>query len=68
MNKAMLFETKKINELISALNAGGYDCEEAEGGVKVFVVAQAYQEFKLLVEEVLEIARKFNAQFLGYAG
>ena len=68
INRAMLLKTKKVDELISALNTSGYNCKEAGGRIKVFIEAQGYQEFKMLVEEVLSIANKFGAQFLGYIG
>ncbi len=69
MNKAMFFKTKNQKNLVLVLNAGGYECKMVGvNGVKVYIGTTGYQEFKMLMNEVMSIARKFGARFLGYAG
>jgi len=64
----MLLQTEKVDELILTLNDCGYDCKPFDNGIEVFISANGYQEFKMLVEEVLSIVNRAGARFLGYAG
>ncbi|HBE44826.1 MAG TPA: hypothetical protein DDW17_05065, partial [Deltaproteobacteria bacterium] len=54
--------------IAQTFNTCGYDCKPFDNGIEVFISANGYQEFKMLVEEVLSIANSAGARFLGYVG
>ena len=67
MNRVLYFQIMDPENLVKIFGDNGYECKSYNtGGLKVFVTADGFQEFKLLLSEAVTIAVRLGARFLGF--
>lgn len=69
MRRTVAFKTKepKITKFFFR-NCGYDEIIEQNNGIAVCLMADGFQEMKMLLEELMCVAKKAGAQFLGYIG
>jgi len=69
MRRTVAFKTNEPKRTKKVFMDSGYDdIIEQDNGVAVCLKADGIQEMKMLMDELMCVAKKAGAQFLGYIG
>ena len=69
MRRTVAFKTKEPKRTkIFFMDSGYDDIIEQDNGIAVCLKADGFQEMKMLMDELMCVAKKAGAQFLGYIG